>query len=168
MRLLTNQKLHTHSYLASFTHNGRTITNPTQIANGFCEYFTNIGPNLTGKLAPLSDSRKDFLSGACEVTHAQLQDIVANFNLNKFLVMMTFPCMRITWNNEGPAKRMRTLFTRPRTVTKRDRGNLIQPKTKCKAGRTAKKGNFIDQYFAWAKLTFFRGRYFRQMISIVS
>ena len=34
----------------TFTHNGNEINDPMTIANKFCEFFTNVGPNLAKKL----------------------------------------------------------------------------------------------------------------------
>ena len=46
-----------------FKSNEEEIFNPTHIANRFCEYFTNIGPNLA-KSKPASDkSHRSFLNG---------------------------------------------------------------------------------------------------------
>ena len=46
-----------------FKSNEEEIFNPTHIANRFCKYFTNIGPNLT-KSIPVSDkSHRSFLNG---------------------------------------------------------------------------------------------------------
>ena len=38
-----------------FTYDNQDITDPTVIANRFCRYFSNIGPNLT-KNIPVSQS----------------------------------------------------------------------------------------------------------------
>ena len=34
--------------------NGESITSTEEVANKFCKYFTNIGPNLADKIAPAS------------------------------------------------------------------------------------------------------------------
>ena len=48
---------------STFKSNEEEICNPTHIANRFCEYFTNIGPNLA-KSIPASDrSHRSFLNG---------------------------------------------------------------------------------------------------------
>ena len=41
--------------------NGESITS-TEVANKFCKYFTNIGPNLADKIAPASKSFQDFIN----------------------------------------------------------------------------------------------------------
>ena len=47
-----------------FKSNEEEIFNPTHIANRFCEYFTNIGPDLA-KSVPASDkSHRSFLDGS--------------------------------------------------------------------------------------------------------
>ena len=50
--------------LGSFTKNGMEISNPTDIANNFCDYFTNIGPNLAKQIPSTNSSPKDFLSSS--------------------------------------------------------------------------------------------------------
>ena len=42
--------------------NGESITSTEEVANKFCKYFTNIGPNLADKIAPASKSFQDFLN----------------------------------------------------------------------------------------------------------
>ena len=41
-----NRRVAKSPYPAIFTKNGMEISNPTDIANNICDYFTNIGPNL--------------------------------------------------------------------------------------------------------------------------
>ena len=36
--------------------NGENITSTEKVANKFCKYFTNIGPNLADKMGPASKS----------------------------------------------------------------------------------------------------------------
>lgn len=48
----------------SFTKNGMEISNPTDIANNFCDYFTNKGPNLASQIPSTNSSPKDFLSSS--------------------------------------------------------------------------------------------------------
>ena len=38
-------------------NNGQDITNPEEIANKFCQYFTSIGPNLASKIPPASKTQ---------------------------------------------------------------------------------------------------------------
>ena len=42
--------------------NGESITSTEEVANKFCKYFTNIGPNLADKIAPASKSFQDFIN----------------------------------------------------------------------------------------------------------
>ena len=42
--------------------NGQDVTNPEIIANKFCQYFTDIGPNLASKISPPSKSFRDFIN----------------------------------------------------------------------------------------------------------
>ena len=46
-----------------FTSNEEEIFNPTHIANRFCEYFTNIGPNLAKSIPASDKSHRSFLNG---------------------------------------------------------------------------------------------------------
>ena len=46
-----------------FKSNEEEIFNPTHIANRFCEYFTNIGPNLAKSIPASDKSHRSFLKG---------------------------------------------------------------------------------------------------------
>lgn len=46
---------------SSFIHNDHEIKDPLEIANKFCEFFTNIGPNLAKKLPQSEVSHEAFL-----------------------------------------------------------------------------------------------------------
>ena len=46
-----------------FKSNEEEIFNPTHIANRFCEYFTNIGPNLAKSIPASDKSHRSFLNG---------------------------------------------------------------------------------------------------------
>ena len=46
-----------------FKINGLDVSSPTEIANYFCDYFTNIGPNLANKITASSRSHQSYLSG---------------------------------------------------------------------------------------------------------
>ena len=48
---------------SSFKAEGRSITDPTEIANRFCKYFTNIGPRLASAIPAVSPTFRSFLSG---------------------------------------------------------------------------------------------------------
>ena len=47
----------------SFTINNQNVSNPVEIANHICDYFTNIGPNLANKIPVSSRSHQSYLSG---------------------------------------------------------------------------------------------------------
>jgi hypothetical protein len=47
-----------------FKADGLEISDPTEIANRFCEYFTNIGINLAKRIQRSSVSHKEFLHGS--------------------------------------------------------------------------------------------------------
>ena len=71
--------------------NDESVTSTEKIANTFCEYFTNIGPNLADKIAPASKSFKDFinsvpsysLSSFTHVTAEELKTITKGFKDGK-------------------------------------------------------------------------------------
>ena len=48
----------------TFNVDDKEIPNPTQMADHFCAYFTNIGPNLANSIPPCLTSHRSFLSGA--------------------------------------------------------------------------------------------------------
>ena len=48
---------------SSFASEGETITDPVEIADKFCKYFTNIGPNLARAIRALNFSFSSFLGG---------------------------------------------------------------------------------------------------------
>ena len=47
--------------LSSFASEGKTITDPVEIADKFCKYFTNIGPNLARAISDVNSSFSSFL-----------------------------------------------------------------------------------------------------------
>ena len=51
-----------------FKSNGATITDPTEIASGFCKYFTGIGLSLASKIQPTNSTFNDFLGSSVEET----------------------------------------------------------------------------------------------------
>ena len=71
--------------------NGESITSTEKVANKFCKYFTNIGPNLADKIAPASKSFQDFinsvpsdsLSSFNHVTAEELKSIAKGFKDGK-------------------------------------------------------------------------------------
>ena len=58
------------SFPPSFRSDGSVITDPAEIANGFCNYFTNVGPKLAAKIPPVNTSFQSFLNDQTnEVSH---------------------------------------------------------------------------------------------------
>ena len=53
----------------SFRSDGSVITDPAEIANGFCNYFTSVGPKLAAKIPRVNTSFRSFLNGQ---THESL------------------------------------------------------------------------------------------------
>ena len=69
---------------------GRTITDPVEIANRFCKYFTNIGPNLASAIPAVNSSFRSFLTGNNNTaitlkptTVRELENICSTFALGK-------------------------------------------------------------------------------------
>ena len=50
------------AFPSSFEAEGRSITDPTEIANRFCKYFTNIGPRLASAIPAVSSTFRSFLT----------------------------------------------------------------------------------------------------------
>lgn len=48
--------------LSSFRSDDSVITDPAEIANGFCNYLTNIGPKLAVKISQVNTSLHSFLN----------------------------------------------------------------------------------------------------------
>ena len=46
-----------------FVCDNTVITDPLEIANKFCQYFANIGPNLAKKLPDTSKSPFEYING---------------------------------------------------------------------------------------------------------
>ena len=61
--LLTRRRVSA-SCLPSLNPNEEEIFNPTHIANRFCEYFTNIGPDLAKSIPASDKSHRSFLDGS--------------------------------------------------------------------------------------------------------
>ena len=60
--VLNNKKSKSHLQ-TTFNSDNREIPDPIEIADDFCEYFTNIGPNLASSIPPSARSYRYFLSG---------------------------------------------------------------------------------------------------------
>ena len=46
----------------TFNYGNKILTDPVEIANGFCEYFTNVSPNLAKKIPDVNTPFSTFLS----------------------------------------------------------------------------------------------------------
>ena len=71
---------------SSFIIDNKEITDPMEIANHFCEFFTNIGPNLAKKIPSSTSSFRSFLSGSFinsiflePTTEHEISEICASF-----------------------------------------------------------------------------------------
>ena len=56
-----NKHKSTPSLFLSFKSEGRSITDPVEVADRFCKYFTNIGPNLASAIPTVNTSFRSFL-----------------------------------------------------------------------------------------------------------
>ena len=77
-------------YPASFSKTGVKISNPVDIANDFCDNFTNITSNLSSKILPTNSSPNDFLRRSLSesillqpLTVIVFGNIVKSFSVNK-------------------------------------------------------------------------------------
>ena len=75
---------------ASFSKNRVKISNPVDIANDFCDYFTKIRSNLSSKISPTNSSPNDFLCRSLSesillqpLTVTVFSNIVKSFSVNK-------------------------------------------------------------------------------------
>jgi len=61
INMVINNKKKDQSYPSTFTHLGREYRTPTEIANGFNHYFTNVGPNLAEQIPQTDKTASEFL-----------------------------------------------------------------------------------------------------------
>ena len=83
-------KMLKHHNPASFSKNGVKISNPVDIANDFCDYFTNIESNLSSNILPTNSSPNNFLCRSLSESISlqplmvnELSNIVKSFSVNK-------------------------------------------------------------------------------------
>ena len=60
---IINKKTRKNSLPSVFIANNQNIDNPLNIANRFCDYFTNIGPNLANNIPASSQISSSYLTG---------------------------------------------------------------------------------------------------------
>jgi hypothetical protein len=58
-----NKKKRTCKLPSTFVSNDKEISNPTEIANHFCNYFSNIGINLAKEIPESNISHRTYLTG---------------------------------------------------------------------------------------------------------
>jgi hypothetical protein len=58
---VTNKKKQKQSLPSTFQVGDRLVTHTTEIANGFCKFFSNIGPSLANKIPAVTSSFRDCL-----------------------------------------------------------------------------------------------------------
>ena len=80
------------------TSDNTEISDPTEIATRFCNYFSCIGPTLAKKIKPSSVSHRQFLSGCFpqsvfhdNVTTVEIIEISKTFQSNKAAVYDKIP-----------------------------------------------------------------------------
>ena len=83
---IINKRKSRNSVQSSFVIDNKEITDPMEIANHFCEFFTNIGPSLAKMIPPSTSSFRSFLSGSFinsiflePVTEHEISEICASF-----------------------------------------------------------------------------------------
>ena len=62
IKVINKRKCRT-PFPSSFRSDGSVITDPAEIANGFCNYFTNVGPKLAARIPLVNTSFRSFLNG---------------------------------------------------------------------------------------------------------
>ena len=60
---IMNRKTQKNRLPSTFKSDNRKISNPKEIANRICEYFTNIGPNLAMNIPASTNSHQSSLKG---------------------------------------------------------------------------------------------------------
>ena len=75
---------------SSFASGGKTITDPVEIADTFCKYFTNIGPNLARAIRDVNSSFSSFLG---EPTPVNWKAFVACSPQGRPPAMTIFQCV---------------------------------------------------------------------------
>ena len=88
---IINKKKSKTKFPSSFKVDDNTeISDPVEIANRFCDYFTNIGPNLAKKIPTSPNSHQTFLSGNFPnsiflklATESEILDIASSFQSEK-------------------------------------------------------------------------------------
>lgn len=81
-----NKRKSRNSVQSSFIIDNKEITDPMEITNHFCEFFTNIGPNLAKMIPSSTSSFRSFLSGSFiksiflePTTELEISEICASF-----------------------------------------------------------------------------------------
>ena len=84
---ITNKRKSRTKFPSSFIYDDKEIKDPVEIANKFCDFFTNIGPNLANKLPKTDVSYQTFLKNRINQS-IFLKPVSVNENkeiANKFL-----------------------------------------------------------------------------------
>ena len=83
---IINKRKSRNSVQSSFIIHNKEITDPMETADHFCEFFTNIGPNLAKMIPPSTSSFRSFLSGSFinsiflePTTEHEISEICASF-----------------------------------------------------------------------------------------
>ena len=64
---------------SSFKSNGRTISDPVEIASDFCNYFKNVGPTLANRIQTTNSSIQIFL-GPIQMINLYFLDQLESLN----------------------------------------------------------------------------------------
>ena len=60
---ILNRSTKAHEVCSSFKIDNSDVSDPTEIANRFCDYFTNIGPNLAKNISLSLNAHRSYLTG---------------------------------------------------------------------------------------------------------
>ena len=91
---IINKRKSRNSMQSSFVIDNKEITDPMEIANHFCEFFTNIGPSLAKMIPPSTSSFHSFLSGSFinsiflePITEHEISEICASFRAGTWMLL---------------------------------------------------------------------------------
>jgi hypothetical protein len=80
---IINKKPRKKSLPSVFIANNQNIVNPLNIANRFCDYFTNIGPNLANNIPASSQIPSSYLTGNfCKLIVFSTSSPIRNYRNN--------------------------------------------------------------------------------------
>ena len=82
---LLNNKSKNHSFPSNFYHNDNTISNPSEIANSFNDYFVNAAPNLARNIPIFPSSSNSSTLPDRDLPHSFFFEPVTHFEISKII-----------------------------------------------------------------------------------